>query len=77
MDIESIMKKLRTVEIQYKGEDTEEYKSNYSNEVVAYYNAFYNQITFLETKRDSRFDDINKSEYYHELNHLLAVKLNL
>lgn len=73
MDIESIMKKLRTVEIQYKGEDTEEYKSNYSNEVVAYYNAFYNQITFLETKRDSRFDDINKSEYYHELNHLLAV----
>lgn len=73
MDIESIIKKLRTVEIQYKDEDAEEYKSNRSNGVVAYYNAFYNQITYLQTKRDSEFDNINKSGYYHELNHLLTV----
>ena len=71
MDIESIIEKIRTVKIQYK--DEEEYKRDCSNRAVAYYNAFYNKITCLKNKRDSGFEDINKSNYYHELNHLLTV----
>ena len=94
MDIPMIIRKIKTLRLQYDryytyNKKTGEYEITHGKDVrsstSAYYNSLNNKITFLEPyygeseiadKKDKEFgfNEVDKSTYYHELNHMLTVE---
>ena len=93
MDISKLIKRLKTLRIQYDkyytyNEKTGEYELTHGDDIpsniIAYYNCFNNKMTCLEPSYDESeveekkdepfgFDEVDKSTYYHELNHMFTV----
>lgn len=93
MDISKLIKKLKTMDIQYDkyytyNEQTGEYELTHGDDlqsdVSAYYNSVNNKMTCLEPhyfeseieekiNEPFEFDEVDKSTYYHELNHMFTV----